>query len=62
MDPNEALRAARVALGAYRAIQDANDSPVDTTEMRAADKLADAFEALDIWLTRGGFLPKSWEE
>lgn len=49
-DPNELLARAR-ALVALR----------DTTAWdEAADMLAETFNALDNWLTRGGFLPQEW--
>lgn len=56
MDPNAALAKAREALvrfeEAYR--------EQTTEEIIAAEDLADAFEALDGWLSRGGFLPEGW--
>lgn len=51
MDPNEALKLARAAVQDYRDNHPAND---------AADALAEAFEALDGWLSKGGFLPAAW--
>lgn len=55
MDPNEALSNARLALVTYRA------NPGDHYDP-AAERLADAFEALDEWLTNGGFLPRDWHQ
>lgn len=51
MDPNEALR--RVREHITHILND--DGDCDVTE------LAEAFDALDGWLTRGGFLPAAWE-
>jgi hypothetical protein len=51
MDPNEALIKAREALKRYC---------VSGDEAEASD-LADAFEALDTWLSKGGFLPDAWK-
>jgi len=59
MDPNEALKNAREA--AKRLLV-----PTRGTEGRDAiedgEILAEAFEALDGWLTGGGFLPESWTD
>ena len=55
MDPDEALKNAREALRVYcRRYRDKGTGLVD------ADGLADAFEVLDDWLSRGGFLPRAW--
>ena len=52
MDPNRALEDAREAcrLHAMRG-----------NDLDAFDDLVEAFEALDHWLSIGGFLPKEWE-
>lgn len=55
MDPNEALKNAREALIAFHAEEDS------TLIEEAAGRLADAFEALDEWLMKGGFMPEAWE-
>lgn len=51
MDPNEALHVLRewvdIAL-----LEDRSETETDAAER---------FEALDIWLTKGGFLPKAWQ-
>lgn len=53
MDPNQALKNARKALARFRADE--------TTEQDDnACELVDAFEALDEWLTKGGFMPDAW--
>ena len=54
MDPDETLRQLRAAVTAYRyatSIAAATD---------AADRLAEHADALDHWLTTGGFLPSEW--
>lgn len=50
MDPDEALEKARDALKRHFA-RIGDD---------AADDLAEAFEALDGWLSKGGFPPRDW--
>ena len=54
MDPNESLKRARAMLRRYGETGDTADIPDVAT-------LADAFEALDAWLSSGGFLPTAWE-
>lgn len=54
MDPNEALKNARKALETIRGDRDG----VVTSD--AHDSLADAFESLDGWLSKGGFMPNGW--
>jgi hypothetical protein len=58
MDPNEALKDARAALVALNTARNAGD--VSGFE-EAAIELADAFEALDGWIAKGGFLPTAWD-
>jgi hypothetical protein len=55
MDPDEALKKARAALKAF------HDAPDAERSMIAGADLADAFEALDGWLSKGGFLPRDWQ-
>jgi hypothetical protein len=58
MDPNEALKNARHAgLDLRRERDGGNCEDIHT----AADDLAEAFEALDGWLSKGGFLPDAWK-
>lgn len=55
MDPNQTLRDLRVALADHRAatsISAADD---------AAQRLADHTQALDEWLSTGGFPPVAWQ-
>lgn len=56
MDPNEALRALREALG--RMAEARTSYEVSEHAVEAAE----AAEALDSWLSRGGFLPAAWGE
>lgn len=56
MDPNETLRRLRDCCTEAAANLDKG------YEMDAGQgELAELFEALDQWLTNGGFLPKAWE-
>jgi hypothetical protein len=52
LDPDEALKR-------LRELADKIDSPFGFDLAEAKD-LAIQFQALDGWLTRGGFLPKDW--
>lgn len=54
MDPNQTLHDLRTALVDYRAATSVGASDA------AADRLADRAEALDTWLTNGGFPPDAW--
>lgn len=55
MDPEKALKNARKALKKFY------EAPGSGTEEGdAAADLAEAFEALDGWLSKKGFLPKAW--
>ena len=58
MDPNEALRRAREAAGILQdADDDGNFTDPETTNL---GQLIESFNALDDWLTKGGFLPYDW--
>ena len=59
MDPDEALKNARAALLSLRAGESDSEAPCNSP---SCDDLADAFEALDGWLSKGGFLPCDWAE
>lgn len=52
MDPNQVLKNARASVARI-------DESITPSEEDVA-ALADAFEALDDWLSRGGFLPTEW--
>jgi hypothetical protein len=54
VDPDEALKNARAAIAQIR---NADEGRV---AIEGGEILADAFEALDGWLSKGGFLPKDW--
>lgn len=53
MDPDEALRQLRECLKALQDVEDPDGAEVAF--------LLERFEALDTWLTGGGFLPQAWE-
>lgn len=55
MDPNETLRLLRLTVAQMRA-----DEHPDIRKAHA-DEIAEYFDALDEWLSRGGFLPEAWE-
>lgn len=57
MDVNKALREMREAIATLReaASGDSNDA-----EIQAGHAVADAAEAVDGWLSTGGFLPVAW--
>ncbi len=52
MDPNEAL--ARLRRYADAAVDDAPEDWLDTAP--------ELFQALDSWLSKGGFLPADWQQ
>jgi len=62
MDPDEVLKKAReAAKRAQEAIEE--DPDVHGNGVRRDDAtgdLVETFEALDRWLSKGGFLPKDW--
>lgn len=51
MDPNETLRRLRALNETY-----AKGGEVD------AEEVLELFEALDLWISTGGFLPESWKQ
>lgn len=58
MDPDETLRLAR---GAAKELEEALNGPLDLEAIdNAATDLLEYFQALDGWLSKGGFLPKRW--
>jgi hypothetical protein len=54
MDPNQALADARAACEQWA------HSERGDHDLVALAELVNAFEALDQWLSRGGFLPRDW--
>lgn len=63
MDPNTALtelrNAVKHALAQQKADTDASQFCV--VDNRTVSAMVDHFEALDEWLSNGGFLPAPWE-
>jgi hypothetical protein len=58
MDPTANLRE---QLEIVRAILDLEREPIEPARLRiAAERLAELVEALNGWLSRGGFLPLQW--
>ena len=59
MDPDETLRQIRDGIEQARnaASGDSNDA-----EIEAWQDVGHWFDALDRWLTSGGFLPRDWRE
>lgn len=56
MDPNTALVEMREHAGVCQTAKDGSDEEYD-----AMVALAEKFEALDEWLSKGGFLPTAWQ-
>ena len=55
MDPTSALQTIRAAIAATR-----REDPAECVEWEDVDDLVAHVEALDDWLTGGGFLPEAW--
>lgn len=55
MDPNEALRVLRLTIKQMRV-----DEHPDIRRAHA-EEIAEHFEALDGWLSTGGFAPQDWQ-
>lgn len=53
MDPNETLRRIRSV------VSDENNG-MGGDRLASLDMLTELFQALDGWITRGGFLPAAW--
>ena len=56
MDPNAALRELRAAIADFNTPDRGEEGNAD-----AADRVVTYAEALDGWLSAGGFLPDAWE-
>lgn len=56
MDPNETLRLLRLTIKQMRVDEDPG------VRKAHAEEVAEYFEALDQWLSRGGFPPEAWRE
>lgn len=52
MDPDEALKSLREWAETLEALEDLGD----------ATRAKELFQALDKWLSKGGFLPADWDE
>lgn len=63
MDPNTALANMRAAIAEYRRIADAGPSGLGQTIALAqiSTEIAESADALDGWVSRGGFLPSAWQ-
>ena len=60
MDPDEALRQLRAAIEKLKSDMRSDDTRCyDLGD--SADEVIVAFEALDGWLSNGGFAPKDWK-
>lgn len=57
MDPNATLEKIRATYEPLRVMLE--DTAGEDTEM--VQELLDSIEALDEWLSKGGFLPKDWQ-
>jgi len=57
MDPNQTLANLRAALTAAR---EAADGYSNDAEIEAWQEVGDHVEALDSWLSQGGFQPSAW--
>lgn len=61
MDPDETLRRFRELVADMAAVAETGEDPDEPGEYyRIASEAVDAFEGLDMWLTKGGFLPAAW--
>lgn len=56
MDPNQALEDIRSAA------READYALHDISRLLAYARMAEHFEALDQWLSKGGFLPDAWSQ
>lgn len=61
MDPNAVLAKLRELMPIIRNDEEGNDDDDGSFESFSEDEAADAFEALDGWLSTGGFLPTAWQ-
>lgn len=57
MDPDTALESARRAQSKWN---DASANGDVRMALEAGDELSKAFEAIDQWMTKGGFPPRGW--
>lgn len=59
MDPDQVLLDLRNAL--YR-LRQAEEQESSSDQLYAGHDLADGFEAMDEWMSKGGFLPFGWRQ
>ena len=57
MDPNATLEEMRRLMHAIL-----NEVSTAQEDFANAERLAELVEAMDGWLSRGGFLPRSWQQ
>lgn len=57
MDPNENLKEQRKIVAEINAARDADADAFDFDKVM---RLADLVQAMDEWMTKGGFLPEAW--
>jgi hypothetical protein len=66
MDPNEALRKIRAAVREIRSIDGMSAEELEQADLSwylaTANSLVEHVEALDNWITYGGFLPDDWRK
>lgn len=60
MDPDEALKELRSRVFFARANRESGLEFPDVDPAENLDRIVELFEALDTWITRGGFLPAQW--
>lgn len=59
MDPNSDLK--KMLKLAAKMLRDHEDEDLEGIDRDDANRLAEMVEALDGWLSKGGFLPGKWE-
>ena len=62
MDADKALKNMRDGIARVRRCEEKEEGGGNASFSDAASELADAAEALDEWLSKGGYLPKPWSE
>jgi hypothetical protein len=63
MDPNAALLRMRELAKCWEDLRMRELAKCwgDTNDLKIGQEMVDVFEALDQWISRGGFLPRDWE-
>lgn len=62
MDADEALKNVRAGVARVRRMEEKEEGGGNASFTDAACELADAVDALDEWLSKGGYLPQLWSE